>query len=152
MNDYNVKGYLSTPGIMFEWIDMAGDDTKDIRARRFICKRTPSLAVADKQWKRLLEDKAIVWRGQYYCARACQRVVNTSHSAASLVVPEQDPDTESFDMSDRSTTSSHSTGDNSTRGQKTVTKCPVILHVSFPCAHMAPCLTASYSWRYLPII
>jgi hypothetical protein len=67
MNDYNVNQYQSTLGVEFDWIDVVGDDTKDIRGRRFQCRHPRNSEVSDKTWKDQVANKAPVWLGICLC-------------------------------------------------------------------------------------
>lgn len=75
-NDFTVKEYIPTQAIEFDFVDDPGDDSKDLRARRTQVIRKST--VTDKDWELLVQRDAVVWRGQYDCARSCQEVVKES--------------------------------------------------------------------------
>lgn len=122
-NDFNVKEYVPTSAVQFDFIDDPGDDSKDLRARRCRVKRNQS--VSDHTWKQLVENNAIVWRGHYECARACQRVVDQSEI--------QEPTLEHIDINDLVNSSSppkKRTGQKRKHSNANKHRCEVVLHVS----------------------
>ncbi|KAG8706916.1 hypothetical protein FRC09_002125 [Ceratobasidium sp. 395] len=72
MNDYTVKEYVDRPSIRLEGVDLAADDTRDLRARHFWAKQGKD--ISDSVWSQLVQQDAPLFRAQYDCARACQRV------------------------------------------------------------------------------
>ena len=122
MNDFNVKEYITTTSVVFEFIDDPGEDSKDVRARR--CRVKPNPLLAPKTWEHIVEANAVVWRAQYECARACQRIIADTE--------EQEPTLEHINLDnldDSSSPPKKNLGRKRKLSTTTAEKCPVILHV-----------------------
>lgn len=124
MNDYNVKEYVTTTSILFEFIDDPGEDSKDLRARR--CRVKPNPSVSETIWDHIVREDAVVWRGQYECARACQRIISSTDK--------QEPTLEHINLDNIDETTSSppkkATGRKRKHSSVNEIRCPVILHVS----------------------
>jgi hypothetical protein len=128
MNDYNVKEYRPTSGVEFEWVDAVGDNIKDIRARRFQCRRSKDSQISEKTWKHLVENCNPVWRGIYDCAISCQRVFD---EPTSTLLPSPTTSFQEHGGSIPSSAEAQSPSDGLQHGNKKKKQpaCPVVLHV-----------------------
>lgn len=72
-NDYNVKQYHKTSSVVFDWIDLCADDTKDVCGCQFTLKKSPSFP--NTACNHVVNEEAIMWQVQYVCAQAGQHIV-----------------------------------------------------------------------------
>ncbi|QRV77110.1 Ulp1 protease family, carboxy-terminal catalytic domain protein [Ceratobasidium sp. AG-Ba] len=127
-NDYVVKQYHETSSVTFDWIDLPGDDSKDVRACHFNLQRQEQVSLW--VWDRLIEDKSVVWRAQYTCSRTCQRIPSEDIHDTSKVLGEEVFD---LDITQASPILLH-TKPKATKGQRKksdsgVQACPVMLRL-----------------------
>ncbi|KAG8697260.1 hypothetical protein FRC09_007973, partial [Ceratobasidium sp. 395] len=120
MNDYKIKEYVDRPSIRLEGVDLTADDTKDLRARRFWAKRGND--VSDSVWSQLVQQDAPLFRAQYDCARACQRVPE------GVEVPQEDSEGDQESMH-TSSPEPAPTEKSNTKSKSKAGKCAVQLHV-----------------------
>jgi hypothetical protein len=123
LNDYNVKEYVMTQSLVFEFIDDPGDDSKDLRARR--CRVKPNPDVSQQIWAQLVLDEAVVWRASYTCAKACLRIPED--------LEEREPTLEYINLDELEGPSSPPKSPTSRKRKQAKAEdaqCPVLLHVS----------------------